>query len=123
MKPIADDFKIASNDADGVGRYAFSDFMNPLNSSETINCTFHMTDVIRQNDETIKNVLSSMRKGTLIIDQCTPLTNRCLAKLDNRSLNIFDDVIHLVNQWKHGITTTVIYLNKRGTPVCNILPS
>ena len=64
-----------------------------------------------------------MRKGTLTIDQCTLLTNLCLSKLDNRSLKIFDDTIHLVNQWKHGITPTITYLNKLGTPVCKILPS
>ena len=69
MKSIADDSQITSNDADGVGRYAFSDFMNPPNSSETINYTFHMNDVIRQNDEEFKNILSSMRKGTLTADQ------------------------------------------------------
>ena len=64
-----------------------------------------------------------MRKGTLTIDQCLLLTNRCFSKLDNRSLKIFDDDIHLVNQWKHGITPTIAYLNKLGTPVCKILPS
>ena len=72
--------------------------MNPPDSSETINYTFYMTDVIRQNDEEFKNILSSMRKGTLITDQYTELTNRCLSKLDNRILKIFDDAIHLVNQ-------------------------
>ena len=54
MKPIADDSKIASNDADGVGRYAFSDFMNPPNSSETINCTFHMNDIIKQKTKNLR---------------------------------------------------------------------
>ena len=72
--------------------------MNPPDNSETINYTFHITDVIRQNDEEFKNILSSMRKGKLTTDQCTLLTNRSLSKLDNRSLNIFDDAIHLVNQ-------------------------
>ena len=123
MKSIADDSQISSNNADGIGKYAFSDFMNPPDSSETINYTFHMTDVIRQNDEEFKNILSSMRKGTLITDQCTMLTNRCLSKLDNSSLKIFDDAIHLVNQWRHGISPTITYLNKLGTPVCKILPS
>ena len=33
MKPITDDSQIASNNADGVGRYAFSDFMNPPDRS------------------------------------------------------------------------------------------
>ena len=97
--------------------------MNPPNSSEAINYTFQMTDVIRQNDEEFKNILSSMRKGTLTTDQCTLLTNRCFSKLDNRSLKLFDDAIHHANQRKHGITPTVTYLNKLGTPVCKILPS
>ena len=97
--------------------------MNPPDSSETINYTFHMTGVIRQNDEEFKNILSSMRKGTLITDQYTVLTNRYLSKLDNRILKIFDDAIHLVNQWKHGIPPTITYLNKLGTHVCKILPS
>ena len=57
IKLIADDSQISSNNADGVGIYAFSDFMNPPDSSETINYTFHMTDVIRQNDVEFKNVL------------------------------------------------------------------
>ena len=64
-----------------------------------------------------------MRKRTLTIDQCTVLTNRCLSKLDNRGLKRFDDAIHLVNQWKHNLTSTITYLNKLGTPVCKILPS
>ena len=110
MKSIADDSQISSNNADGVGKYAFSDFMNPLDSSETINYTVHMTDVIKQNDEEFKNILSSMRKGTSTTDQCTMLTNRCLSKLDNSSLKISDDAIHLMNQWKHGITPTITYL-------------
>ena len=46
-----------------------------------------------------------------------------LSKLDNRSLKIFDDAIHLVNQWTHGINPTINYLNKLGTLVCKILPS
>ena len=57
MKSILDDSLIPSNNADGVVKYAFSDFMNPPDSSETINYTFHMTDVIRQNDEEFKNML------------------------------------------------------------------
>ena len=48
MKSIVDDSQISSNDADGVGRYAFSDFMNPPNSSETINYTFHMNYIIKR---------------------------------------------------------------------------
>ena len=98
MKSILDYSQIPSNNADGVGKYAFSDFINPPDSSETINYTFHMTDVIRKNDEEFKNILSSMKKVTLTIDQCTVSTNRCLSKLDNRSLKIFDDDIYLVNQ-------------------------
>ena len=123
IKSIAYYSQISSNDASGVGRYAFSDFTNPPNSSETINYTFHMNDVITQNDKEFKNILSSMRKGSLITDQCTLLTNRCLSKLDNNSLKIFDDAIHLVTQWKHGIPPTITYLNKLDTPVCKILPS
>ena len=56
MKSIADVSHISLNNADGVGRYVFIDFMNLLNSSETINYTFHMTDVIRQNDKEFKNM-------------------------------------------------------------------
>ena len=97
--------------------------MNPPDSSKTINYTFHMTDVIRQNDEEFINIISSMRKGTLTTDQCTVLSNRCLSKLDNRSLDLFDDAIHLVNPWKHDITPTITYRNNLGTPVCKILPS
>ena len=99
MKSIANNSQISSNNTDGVGRYAFSDFMHPSDSSNTIKYTFYMPDVIRQNDEEFKNILSSIRMGTLITDQCTLflLTNRCLSKLDNRNLKIFDDAIHLVN--------------------------
>ena len=46
MKLIADDSQITSNDADGIGRYTFSNFMNPSNSSETNNYTFYMNDII-----------------------------------------------------------------------------
>ena len=73
--------------------------MNPPNSSETINYIFHMNDVIRQNDEEFKKILSSMREGSLTTDQCILLTNRCLSKLDTNSLKSFDDAIHLVTQW------------------------
>ena len=98
MKSIADYSQISSNNTNGVRKYTFSDFMDPPDRSVTIIYTFRMTDVIRQNDEEFKNILSSMRKGTLIIDQCTLLTNRCLSKLDNRILKIFDNALHLVNQ-------------------------
>ena len=70
-----------------------------------------------------RNLKGKLEKGTLTTDQCTLLTNRCLSKLDNSSLKIFDDAIHLVNQWKHDITPTITYVNKLGTPVCKILPS
>ena len=51
MKSIADDSQISSKNTDFVGKYAFSDFMNSPDSSKAINYTFHLTNVIRQNDE------------------------------------------------------------------------
>ena len=78
MKSIADDSQFFLNDTDGVGRYAFSDFMNSPDSSEIIHYIFFMTDGIRKNDEEFHKILSSIRKGILTTDQCTLLTNRCL---------------------------------------------
>ena len=95
MKSIVDDSQIASNDADGVEKYVFSDFMNPPNSIETFNYTFHMNDVIRKNDEEFKNIYHQWERDH---GQCTLLTNRCLSKLDNNNLKIFDNDIHLVTQ-------------------------
>ena len=66
-----------------------------------------MVDVIRQNDEEFKKILSSIRKGTLTTDQCDILTHRCLLTLDNSSLKNFDDDIYPVTQWKHSITPTI----------------
>ena len=34
--------------ADAIGNIAFSEFMNTLYKIETVNFTFHMTDVVRQ---------------------------------------------------------------------------
>ena len=44
MKSITDNSQITSNYADSVGRYTFSDFMDPPNSSETI-ITGHLVPV------------------------------------------------------------------------------
>ena len=54
MKSIADNSQISSNDADGVGKYSFIDFMNPPDSSETINYTFHITDDIRKSTKNLR---------------------------------------------------------------------
>ena len=55
MKSIADDCNPKSPcSADAIGISTFSEFMDPLNQSETVNFTFHMTDVVRQKDEEFK---------------------------------------------------------------------
>ena len=52
IKSIADDCNLKSScSADTIGTIAFSEFMNPPNQSETVNFTFHMTDIIRQKDK------------------------------------------------------------------------
>ena len=52
MKSIADDCNPKSSySADAIETIAFSEFMDPPNQSETVNFTFHMTDVIRQKDK------------------------------------------------------------------------
>ena len=51
MKSIADDSNpnsLCSSDA--IGKITFFELMDLLNQLETINFTFHMTDVVRQND-------------------------------------------------------------------------
>ena len=51
MKSIADDSNPNSScSSDDIRKITFSEFMDPLNQLETINFTFHMTDVVRQND-------------------------------------------------------------------------
>ena len=55
MNSIADDFNPnPSCSADAIGTIFFSEFMDPPNQSETVNFTFHMTDVVRQKDEEFK---------------------------------------------------------------------
>ena len=47
-KSIADDYNPKYPcSADAIRTIAFSEFMDPLNQSETVNFTFHMTDVVR----------------------------------------------------------------------------
>ena len=49
MKSIADDCNPKSPcSVDAIGTIAFSESMNPPNQSETVNYTFHMTDIVRQ---------------------------------------------------------------------------
>ena len=49
MKSIADNSNPnSSRSSDAIGKIAFSEFMDPPNQLETINFTFHMTDVVRQ---------------------------------------------------------------------------
>ena len=48
MKSIADKSNPNSScSTDAIGKLAFSEFMDPPNELETINFTFHMTDVVR----------------------------------------------------------------------------
>ena len=52
MKSIADDSNPNSScSSDAIEKIAFSEVMDPLNQSGTINSTFHMTDVVRQKGE------------------------------------------------------------------------
>ena len=82
MKSITDDSNPNSScSTDAIGTIEFSEFMNPSNRSETINFTFHMTDVVRQKDEQFKNVLSLMRNGTLNSESCDYLINRSLSRI------------------------------------------
>ena len=87
MKSIADESNPKStSSADAIGKIAFSEFMNPPNQSETVNFTFHMTDVVRQKDEQFKKVLSLMRTGTLNSDSCDYLIKRSLSRIKNKKL-------------------------------------
>ena len=55
MKSIADDSNPNSScSSDAIGKIAFSEFMDPPNELETINFTFHMTDVVRQKVNSFK---------------------------------------------------------------------
>ena len=57
MKSIAVDCDPKSPcSADAIGTIAFSEFMDLPNQSETVNFTFHMTDVVRQKDKEFKKV-------------------------------------------------------------------
>ena len=52
MTSIADDSDLNSSCSyDAIGNITFSEFMDPSNQLETINFTFHMTDVVRQKDK------------------------------------------------------------------------
>ena len=82
MKSIADDCNPNSScSADAIGTIAFFEFMDPPNQSETVNFTFHMTDVVSQKDKEFKKVLSLMRTRTLNSDNCNYLINRSLSKI------------------------------------------
>ena len=86
MKSITDDSNPKSTcSADAIGTIAFSEFMNPSNQSETINFTFHMTDVVRQKNEHFKKVLSQMRNGTLDSESCEYLIKRSLSRIEKKS--------------------------------------
>ena len=52
----------------GTGEITLSEFMNPTNEHVTINYSFHMTDVVMQKGEKFKEIISSMRKGTMSKD-------------------------------------------------------
>ena len=55
MKSIANDSNTNSScSAGAIGTIAFSEFMDTPNQSETVNFTFHMTDVVRQKDKYFK---------------------------------------------------------------------
>ena len=57
MKSIADDSNPNSScSTDAIGKITISEFMDPPNQLETINFTFHMTNVVRQKDEQFKNI-------------------------------------------------------------------
>ena len=123
MKSIADDSNPNSScSSDGIGKITFSEFMDPLNQLETINFIFHMTDVVRQKDEQIKNILSLMRNGTLTNEKCKFFINRFLSKVNKKKKNICDEAIHLVTQWKHSIDPIIKYLNMLRTQVAKIIP-
>ena len=97
MKSIGDDSNPNySCNPDAIGKIAFSEFMDLPNQFETINFTFHMTDVVRQKDEQFKKVLSLMRNGTLTNEKCKFLINRLLSKVNKKNKYMFNEAIHLV---------------------------
>ena len=58
MRSIADNSNPnTSCSGEGIGKITFSEFTNPLNQLETVNFTFHMTDVVRQKDKKFKDIL------------------------------------------------------------------
>ena len=86
MKSIANDSNTNSScSAGAIGTIAFSEFMDTPNQSETVNFTFHMTDVVRQKDEHFKKVLSQMRNGTLDSENCEYLIKRSLSRIKKKS--------------------------------------
>ena len=72
----------SSCSSDAIGKFTFSKFMDPPNQLETINFTFHITDVVTQKNEQFKNILSLMRNGTLTNEKCKFLINRFLSKVN-----------------------------------------
>ena len=99
MTTIADDpdSKKSYND-DDVWTLSLSEFMIPPNEHETVNYSFHITDVVRQKCENFKNILSSMRKRTMLIHQYSYLVSYCLLNIDKQNMIAFDEGIHLVTQ-------------------------
>ena len=84
--------------SDGSNPNTSVEFMNPPNQLETVNFTFHMIDVIKQKDGNFKDILSFMRNGTLMIENCRYLINCCLSNIDKNKKIFFDKAIYLIPQ-------------------------
>ena len=65
MKSIADDFNLKTScSTDSICKISLSEFINPPNELETVNFTFHLTNIVRQRVEVFKDILSSTRNRT-----------------------------------------------------------
>lgn len=103
--------------ADFMGRIAFAEFRSPPKPEEATAVSVVMDEVLRQDDEAFKRLLTRMREGNIQNEDIDFLTSRCLDKLSPEERSSFtQNALHLVPTWKMAHQIIFDYLQSLDKP-------
>ncbi len=118
MKAMYDQSPGRPGTADYVGRIAFSEFRSPPDPEQAVSISVVMDEVLRQDDETFKRLLTRMHEGNIQDEDVDFLLGRCLDKLPHEERSSFEqNALHLVPTWKLTHQIVFEYLQSFDTPV------
>ena len=105
--------------ADRLGKFAFHEFINTTDGSESISTVVVMEDVLRQSDEIFKTLLQNMRQGNMDDNDIDIMFSRVIHNLpDDEKQQFLSEGLHLVPTWKEANAINLEYIKTNlNTPI------